>query len=204
MPKVVPEYKEIARNKIISAAYSIFYKKGYHKSTMDDIAQEVGVSKASLYSYYKSKEKILQAVTKDVLTGSFKKIFKDNDLKPLESLYNDMISSEDILHLNFEMTASSSHNESISKTSRDIYEKKMDILTNFVEKQQMQGNIRKDINASTLAQLLNAIYTDLAVQIIIGIERTRIHENWNNSMSAVLERNTHDDQKTLNKYFSDF
>lgn len=45
MPKVVPEYKELAKKKIIDAAYSIFYKKGYHGSTMDDISNEVGVSK---------------------------------------------------------------------------------------------------------------------------------------------------------------
>jgi AcrR family transcriptional regulator len=42
MPKVVPEYKELAKKKIIDATYSIFYKKGYHGSTMDDISNEVG------------------------------------------------------------------------------------------------------------------------------------------------------------------
>ncbi len=75
MPKVVPEYKELAKKRIIDAAYKIFYKKGYHNSTMDDIAREVGVSKASLYSYFKSKEELLQAATNEIFKDSFNHYF---------------------------------------------------------------------------------------------------------------------------------
>ncbi len=85
MPKVVPEYKELAKKRIIDAAYSIFYKKGYHNSTMDDIASEVGVSKASLYSYFKSKEELLQTTTNKYLTTSFNQYFYSKiHLEPLE------------------------------------------------------------------------------------------------------------------------
>ncbi len=91
MPKVVPEYKELAKKKIIDAAYSIFYKKGYHGSTMDDISNEVGVSKTLLYSYFKSKEEILQTATNQTLTESFNQFFEDNDsLELLEEIYNNM------------------------------------------------------------------------------------------------------------------
>lgn len=48
MPKVIPEYKEAAKDKIVKAAFKIFAKKGYHESTMDDIAKEIGVSKGAL------------------------------------------------------------------------------------------------------------------------------------------------------------
>ena len=57
MPKVIPEYKEEAKAKIIKAARSVFSQKGYHDATMDDIATEVGVSKGALYSYFESKER---------------------------------------------------------------------------------------------------------------------------------------------------
>ena len=62
MPKVVPEYKEEAKTKIVEAARIVFAKKGYHDSTMDDVAKEVGVSKGALYSYFKSKEDLLKEI----------------------------------------------------------------------------------------------------------------------------------------------
>jgi AcrR family transcriptional regulator len=203
MPKVIPEYKELAKKKIINAAYSIFYKKGYHSSTMDDIANEVGVSKASLYSYFKSKEEILQIVTNQTLTESFNQFFEDyNSLEPLEEIYINMLKFLRALHLDFEITALSTHNESIRALNRDTYEKKLEKFIHFIELQQNMGNIQKDADASTIAQLLNAIYLDIAMQLIIGIKTTKVHESWKNSLTFVLEKNNYDKQKTLNKYFA--
>ena len=203
MPKVIPEYKELAKKKIIDAAYSIFYKKGYHGSTMDDIANEVGVSKASLYSYFKSKEDILQTATNQTLTESFNHFFEDYDsLEPLEKIYINMLNLLGVLHLNFEITALSSHNESIRAVNKDTYKKKLEKLTHFIELQQNIGNIQKDVDAFTIAQLLNAIYLDIAMQLIIGIETTKVHESWKNSLSFLFEKNNQDKQKTLNKYFA--
>ena len=94
MPKVVPEYKEIAKNKIIQAAIKIFSQKGFHKSTMDEIAREVGVSKGTLYTYFKSKEEILKEIwelnNQNIL--DLKKTFKGyNCSEVLEELYRMMV-----------------------------------------------------------------------------------------------------------------
>jgi AcrR family transcriptional regulator len=202
MPKVVPEYKEIAKNRIINAAYIIFNSKGYHNSTMDDIAQVVGVSKASLYSYFKSKEEILQTATKESLYESFTKYFEDETFTdPLNDLYNDMVKFGDILHLNFEMTALSPNNDNIRKINMDIYETKLNTLTKFIEKQQVNGKIRNDINPVTLAHIINALYTDLALQLIIGFNKNKIRRTWDKSIATLLNNNRQDNQKTLNKYF---
>lgn len=63
MPKVVPEYKVAARAKIIDSARRVFSKNGYHASTMDDVAKEVGVSKGALYACFRSKEDLLKEVS---------------------------------------------------------------------------------------------------------------------------------------------
>jgi len=104
--------------------------------------------------------------------------------------------------LNFEITALSSHNKNFRTINRDIYEKKLDALIKFVKKQQDNGNIRNDINAVTIAQLLTAIYSDIAMQLIIGMDITKVHESWKNSISTIIEKNNYDNQKTLNKYFT--
>lgn len=50
--------KEVVKEKIGKAAMQCFEKFGLDKTTLDDIAQSVGLNKASLYYYYKNKEDI--------------------------------------------------------------------------------------------------------------------------------------------------
>src|SRR5437867_10552405 len=42
-----------------AAALRLFRDKGYHATSMRDIAAEVGINKGSLYSYIRSKEDLL-------------------------------------------------------------------------------------------------------------------------------------------------
>ena len=50
------------REKIISAAINLFSDKGYSKISVRDIAKEVGIKPASLYSHFNSKEEILHSL----------------------------------------------------------------------------------------------------------------------------------------------
>jgi AcrR family transcriptional regulator len=64
MPKVVPEYKEEAKKKILAAGREVMSRKGYRATTMDDIAEHVGVSKAALYQYFASKDELVVEIVK--------------------------------------------------------------------------------------------------------------------------------------------
>ncbi len=54
--------KEKRRNEILDAAERLFYSKGYDKVSMDEIAQEVELSKGALYFYFKSKDSLFFAI----------------------------------------------------------------------------------------------------------------------------------------------
>lgn len=62
MPKVVPEYRAQAKARIIEAARAVFARKGIARTSMEDIAREVGVSKGAIYVYYPSKASLLEAI----------------------------------------------------------------------------------------------------------------------------------------------
>ncbi len=47
------------RGEILEAALRAFREKGYHATTLDDIAEHVGVGKTALYHYFPDKEAIL-------------------------------------------------------------------------------------------------------------------------------------------------
>jgi len=59
MPKVVPEYKAQARARIVTAARAVFRRKGFRGATMEDIANEIEVSKGALYLYFRTKAELL-------------------------------------------------------------------------------------------------------------------------------------------------
>jgi len=48
---------------ILDAALTVFSRKGVAEATLEDIAQEVGFSKASIYNYYPNKERIIYNLT---------------------------------------------------------------------------------------------------------------------------------------------
>ncbi|HTY36016.1 MAG TPA: TetR/AcrR family transcriptional regulator [Bacteroidota bacterium] len=58
----VPSDPHNKEHRILDAAQGRFAKYGFSKVTMDEIAEDVGMAKASLYYYYPAKEHVFRAV----------------------------------------------------------------------------------------------------------------------------------------------
>jgi len=89
------ELVEKKREKIVQAAIKLFPKKGYHKTTLRELADEAGISHGNIYDYVGSKEDIFLLVHGTV-TGLADKGLRrsiENIDDPLEKLQR-MIHSE--------------------------------------------------------------------------------------------------------------
>jgi AcrR family transcriptional regulator len=53
---------------IMAAAIRLFHEKGYHATSMQDIADAVGLQKGSLYHYIASKEDLLTVIMHDAIS----------------------------------------------------------------------------------------------------------------------------------------
>ena len=62
MRKIKKDLYVLKRNKILEAASTIFIRKGFHKTQMEDVAEKTGVAKGTLYLYFKSKEELFAAL----------------------------------------------------------------------------------------------------------------------------------------------
>ncbi len=72
-----PSKKEEKKNNIIDAALKLFSKKGFHNTTIPDIAKALNISVGSLYNYFSSKEvlaKDIMRYTSEILGEKIKKI----------------------------------------------------------------------------------------------------------------------------------
>lgn len=52
---------------IVNAAKTLFAKNGFFATSMDDIADKVGIAKPSLYYFFKGKEEIFAAIVEEVI-----------------------------------------------------------------------------------------------------------------------------------------
>lgn len=190
MPKVLPEYNDIMRLKIAQAAFKVFSLKGYHNSKMDDIAEEAGLSKPTLYKYVKSKEDLLKLFT-DSNSQMFEMLLlseEDKDTYEIfNEIYNVLLEYKRSFHLAFEVTSLSSHDLEIQKLNRESYKKKIEFFSKILENQQNKGLLKKEIDPVFTAQLLMAIFTDIITQLIIGCDESEVLEYMKKSLSAVLD-----------------
>ena len=75
MPKLYPGYREEIRKKIVNEAFTVFLAKGFEKTTMDDIAARLGVTKPAIYRYYRNKEELFIAAGAEAMVEEFKQVF---------------------------------------------------------------------------------------------------------------------------------
>lgn len=57
------------RKEILEAALGLFSSKGFHETTMEEVAGEAGVAKGTIYLYFESKEHLLLDLKREFMAG---------------------------------------------------------------------------------------------------------------------------------------
>lgn len=81
--------RELVENEIFEHAARLFAERGFASTTLQEIAEAVGLTRPALYHYVKSKDELLaqlvSSATSDA-TGELRKINRRSDLDPTEKL----------------------------------------------------------------------------------------------------------------------
>lgn len=90
MARIVKEEAyAVKRNEILDAARQFAYTKGYEQMTIQDILDDLKISKGAFYHYFDSKQALLEALIERMLDGAEQVIIPivyDPDLLALEKL----------------------------------------------------------------------------------------------------------------------
>ncbi len=62
MPVVTEAHREARRRQILDAAIECFTRDGFHRTTMQDIIAEAGLSAGAIYGYFSGKGEIIRAI----------------------------------------------------------------------------------------------------------------------------------------------
>ena len=76
------EERKMRQERILTGALEVFKSKGLESATMEEIAEESGFGKASLYYYFQSKEEVFSAILENgwqILWSSVEPVISDSN-----------------------------------------------------------------------------------------------------------------------------
>lgn len=82
------KHPEITVNKILEVSQRLFLEKGYDNTKIQDIADELGMTKGAIYHHFESKEEIMNKLgeTMFIHNNPFEIVKKRKDLNGLEKM----------------------------------------------------------------------------------------------------------------------
>ncbi len=192
MPKVVPEYKEEAKSRILDAANRVFAEKGYHEATMDDIAKRLGVSKGAIYLYFSSKEDLFEAMCnaaprafKEILYSSF-----GNEANPIQSateFFDKMLKlSASNPGLSFEILSEASRNPALKRILKQNHSEYEEVLTGFLAEGRKRRIVGDNVDIRPLANSLIALWNGLETLLVSGVSVDEARRAWLEALKAIF------------------
>ena len=164
-----PDRAEERRKQIMDAALTCFARKGYHKTTMDDIVAESGLSKGTLYWYFKSKDELFFSLVNSL----FLEIRHDIDAiaeqhtsasDKLRALAHEFVSFFDevteFLNVFFEFWMQSALNEQLNQLFQNMLVQYRGKIAGIIEDGIEAGEFQ-EVDAEQLAWAVMAVYDGL-------------------------------------------
>lgn len=160
-----PNVSDERKSQIIAAAEGVFTRKGFDQARMDDIADETGLSKGTLYLYFKSKDDLIIAILDRIFQREFR-AFKQIDLSAVSateaiSHFVDTVSKDIKLMLRlmpiaYEFLALAFRNKTVQKALKLYVNRYMDILVPIIDKGVASGEF-KEVNPKEVAIAMGAV-----------------------------------------------
>jgi len=192
MPKVVPEYKEDAKRRIIEAAMDVIAERGCDRMTIDDVAKKLGVTKGAVYWYYKSKEELVAAVLdkfrNDIERTSFESFYN----RPLENAFSQIFDRFSLTDdrqraIFFEMFALAARNTEVRHATREYYTGLISTFEEVIRREKKKHFIQTQADPHTLALLLVALYSGLQNYEMVWMYQNEIKDLWMEGMKILLK-----------------
>jgi AcrR family transcriptional regulator len=157
----VADQQDIKREKILEAAYQQFLHYGYSKTTMNEIAGALSMSKALLYYYFPDKSQLYIAVTRK-LAQEYLQLVKEK-ISATSNLKDAFVAQININH-NFILT---NYNfldyirlneqnlpDTIWEVVGQIRQVEIELLTSVIKTEEEKGNMKPLANAGEVVGLL--------------------------------------------------
>ena len=147
-----PDVSAERKAQIINAAEDVFTQKGFDEARMDDIAEETGLSKGTLYLYFKSKDELIIAILDRIFQREFKALgtmdFSDSSATDAIWEFVDTVSKDveimlRLTPITFEFMGLAFRNKFVQKAFKSYFGRYMKILIPIIQHGINTGEFRQ-------------------------------------------------------------
>ena len=147
---------------VLDAAARVFYERGYSDASVQDVADELGILKGSLYHYIKTKEDLLFRLFEQVHKGVeaiLEEVLAVEGLNPLERI--ELYVRRQIVHNLNDLTRISIYYHDADQLSeerrRELYRKRRvheKFVSDLITEAQQRGEANADLDPKVVANCL--------------------------------------------------
>lgn len=190
-----PDVSDERKSQILNAAEQVFTQKGIDLARMDDIADETGLSKGTLYLYFKSKDDLVIAILDRIFQGVFKQLDtrKWEELSATEAI--DRFTDETIrdykrmlrlMPVAYEFLALAFRNKTVQKAIKQYLHHYMEVLVPIIQHGIDSGEFRQ-VDAQETALAAGAIYEGTVLLWVYDSSLVDLDHHIRSSMKLLLE-----------------
>ncbi len=175
--------REARKKDILDTALRLFSQKGYHNVKVDDIAEQVGLSKGTLYLYFENKEKLFFSIIRERADLLFKYL---TEAVQCEQSFMKCFEKFIITYFHFfqeheyffkliqtdKSLMSGEEHKKFHEMTLDIYQIYFQILLDLVLRGQKQDVIRKMDPEAVTKMLRGMIDSYISQRLFIGSKNT--------------------------------
>jgi AcrR family transcriptional regulator len=179
LPRITRARADARRRQIIEAALICFARRGFHKTTMQDVVKQSGLSPGSIYCHFAGKKDIIVAVVEErhrreraLLQRALE---KQSFAEAVDQLAADFIAvlrtpeERTWRRLAVQLWAESLHDRRLAVAVRDGVEGPKTTLAHLVQRAKARGEFPKTVDAQAIARLLIAFFQGLVLQFTLDV-----------------------------------
>jgi AcrR family transcriptional regulator len=161
-----PDVSDERKAQILNAAELVFTKKGLDSARMDDIAEETGLSKGTIYLYFKSKDALIIAILERFFQGIFQLLNKRNKepqsaIEAIDQFTDEAIRNYKrmlrLMPVAYEFLALAFRNKTVQKALSQYFKHFMEVLVPIIQRGIDSGEFR-NVDPGETAIAVGAIY----------------------------------------------
>ncbi len=180
--------------KIFSAALKVFSKYGYKKTTVEDIAKELNMTKGNLYLYVKDKKDLYHKAVKFALLRwqDYVRQAIHNESDPRNKFLTMCTKAVEYLSIDADFRNILVHDPEIFPmfTNKDPYERINNNSVNMIKtilKEGIQQGVFRKVNVSAMSKAIFSIYKMFIIRMYIRSEANQVRTMFEQTLDLITQ-----------------
>lgn len=190
-----PDIKGERKKQILDAAMTVFARKGFHQARMDDIVEQSGLSKGTIYWYFKSKDELISTIMGRLFEAEFESLRKLQEedssagSKIKKFINMALFDVENMLlqtPLTYEFISAASRESEIRLTLQEYLRSYIELINPIIQEGVDSGEFRS-IEPIDATIAIGAVFEGLILLWVYDPEIVDLNHHMNTSIDLLLK-----------------